>query len=388
MYYARVGMLAMAIHVIINLKTLISRDRMENTLEKKRYRLFLYSVMLYYITDILWGTLYDAKLLVAVYIDTVVYFFSMVLSVLLWTRYVVAYLKHRGSFSKFLIYGGWIILIYEVIVLIINFFVPFAFYFNEDKVYQPGQARYITLIIQMTLYFITACYTFIKVPMVKGVAKLQYAAVGASGLIMTAFIGLQCLYPLQPFYAMGCMLATCMIHSFVYMDETSAYAQEIESNRQIAYRDALTGVKSKHAYNDAVERVNKRVEGGELSSYGVVVFDLNGLKAINDTKGHEAGDEYLKVACRMICVAFKHSPVFRIGGDEFVAILEGDDYENRERLLKEFNNAVEDRNNNETVSVSGGLAVYSPDFDKDFGDVFKRADKKMYERKRQLKAAL
>jgi GGDEF domain-containing protein len=54
------------------------------------------------------------------------------------------------------------------------------------------------------------------------------------------------------------------------------------------------------------------------------MFDLNDLKHINDRYGHERGDEYIVNCCRLICQVFKHSPVFRIGGDEFVALLRGE----------------------------------------------------------------
>jgi len=60
---------------------------------------------------------------------------------------------------------------------------------------------------------------------------------------------------------------------------------------------------------------------GEAPEFGVIGCDVNGLKKINDTLGHKAGDEYICAACKMLCEYFKHSPVFRIGGDEFVVIL-------------------------------------------------------------------
>lgn len=128
------------------------------------------------------------------------------------------------------------------------------------------------------------------------------------------------------------------------------------------------------------------VDKGTLKEYGVVVFDLNGLKAINDTQGHEAGDEYIKSACRLICVQYKHSPVFRIGGDEFVVILKGGDYEIREELDKTFREMIDDNQEKGLVVVSSGMAVYVPGADDNYNDVFKRADELMYERKTALKA--
>ena len=137
----------------------------------------------------------------------------------------------------------------------------------------------------------------------------------------------------------------------------------------MAYRDALTGVKSKLAYLDVLKDLEVRVHEGSLTEYGVVVFDLNRLKEINDTKGHDEGDEYIKSACRLICRNYDHSPVFRIGGDEFAAILEG----------------VEENMRDGRVVVASGMAVYQPGVDTSYNDVFRKADRRMYERKMQLK---
>lgn len=384
MYYSSFGMLSLVIHIIINIRALGKPQESSRYNARQTYRSFLFGVMLYYISDILWGILYGAKYIIPTYIDTVIYFSSMVLSMLLWTRFIVAYLDNKGHFGRILIYGGWIIFCYEMLVLVINFFIPIVFTF-KDKEYIPGQARYITLFIQMFLFLMTSGYTFAKAFSIKDADKSRHITVGISGLIMTVFIALQSLYPLLPFYAVGCLLATCMIHSFVYRDETREYANKLESNKQMAYRDALTGVKNKNAYVEAVMSIDNRVQTGELQQFGVVVFDVNGLKRVNDTLGHDAGDEYIRSACRMICVMFKHSPVFRIGGDEFVVILEGDDYENRTYLHTTFDQDVEENQRRGLVVVSCGMDIYDSQEDSEFNDVFKRADKNMYKRKEFLK---
>lgn len=156
----------------------------------------------------------------------------------------------------------------------------------------------------------------------------------------------------------------------------------------MAYTDPLTGVKNKHAYIEAEQLVNKHIEDGSIIEFCVVVFDLNGLKDINDTKGHEAGDKYIKSACSMICSQFKHSPVYRIGGDEFVAFLEGEDYSKRELLLRDFNYRIEENQKLGRVVVSCGYDIYNSENHDTFTSVFDRADKKMYDRKRILKEML
>ena len=88
----------------------------------------------------------------------------------------------------------------------------------------------------------------------------------------------------------------------------------------------------------------------------------------------------------MLCRHFKHSPVFRVGGNEFVVLLQGEDYEARETILEDFNARIEENIREGSVVASLGLAVYDPGKDQSFHEVFKRADDLMYERKMQLKS--
>ena len=147
------------------------------------------------------------------------------------------------------------------------------------------------------------------------------------------------------------------------MQQELARMEQTKAGVKVAYTDELTGVKSKHAFAEAE----------------------NGLQKINDSKGHEAGDKFIKDACRIICVQFKHSPVFRIGGDEFVAILEGDDYEKREELMDSFERQMENNLKQGDVTIASGYACYDPSADKNAHAVLERANKRMYERKKQMK---
>jgi diguanylate cyclase (GGDEF)-like protein len=114
------------------------------------------------------------------------------------------------------------------------------------------------------------------------------------------------------------------------------------------------------------------------------MLDVNDLKKVNDTAGHQAGDELLQGACRTICDTFKHSPVFRIGGDEFAVIAQGEDYDQLEERLGKM------RDHNARALRSGG-AVIACGMARLQGDscvatVFERADRNMYEDKNRLKA--
>ncbi len=121
-------------------------------------------------------------------------------------------------------------------------------------------------------------------------------------------------------------------------------------------------------------------------AFGVVVFDLNGLKEINDSKGHDTGDEYIIQACRLICDYFKRSPVYRIGGDEFVAVLSGEDYERRIAILADFNERIDRNLKSGKVVVATGMSEFDPRRDHSYKAVFERADDLMYQRKKTLKS--
>ena len=158
---------------------------------------------------------------------------------------------------------------------------------------------------------------------------------------------------------------------------------------EYVYRDKLTGLRNAAAYMSKAKDLDAQKDIGSDLNYGVVVFDANFLKKVNDNYGHEAGNELLRHASKVICRVFAHSPVYRVGGDEFTAILEGEDYENREELLKLFDEKVSEEHFKAgedilTVSVARGLGVYEPGMK--FAEVSKKADAAMYNHKAAIKA--
>jgi len=174
--------------------------------------------------------------------------------------------------------------------------------------------------------------------------------------------------------------------------EKQIHSMQSELQTQIAQvhgqanKDELTGVKSKFAYLETENELDNKLKNGTLSEFALVVCDVNGLKRVNDTQGHKAGDEYIRKACKMICDVFSHSPVYRVGGDEFVALLIERDYENRSVLMRELHELSEAHIATDEAIVSGGLAEYDPDKDHSVHEIFNRADATMYEHKMLLKS--
>ena len=161
------------------------------------------------------------------------------------------------------------------------------------------------------------------------------------------------------------------------------YAHDLSVARMQASRDSLTGVKNRSAYLDVEAKLNQRIRAGEKVQFAVVVCDLNNLKQTNDSFGHQAGDQLLKEACAIICGVFKHSPVFRVGGDEFAVISQGHDYEHMDELMARMRGSNARNEADGGAIVASGMARY--DHDSSVAAVFERADRKMYEDKKTLK---
>ena len=161
------------------------------------------------------------------------------------------------------------------------------------------------------------------------------------------------------------------------------YYKNLAEMSKIANSDSLTGVKNKYAYIDAEAKLNSLIEEKEDVEFATIVFDINGLKEINDTLGHQAGDEFIKSGCSIICNLFKHSPIYRIGGDEFAVIAQGMDYQNIDLIMAELEKINLENQKTDNVVIACGAARYNGE--RNVAGVFDKADKRMYENKRQLK---
>ena len=666
-YYSSVGVLALILHFIINREDIMLRiglkDRKDpGKLVIFRYKLFLNIVTCYLSVDIIWGILYEyhhvSVLFPLVYSATVFYFLFMFHSMLTWVRFVVAYLDKRRFRSKALLYAVWMMFILGIVYLMVNRFYPVIFSFNEKHEYIPEKGRYIAYMLQIATYVITTVHMFVIAIKTRGGEKSRYFAVGLTGLVLGMFQTLQILYPMYPFYAMGLIIATSVVHSFVeagekkereiydniasslaedyeamyYINiETGEYREFAASNRyrsmnvpvagkdfynetrdntekyaypddkdfavsfytrenilsmlegrhsfsykyrivveghpryflftilhagddkhlvlyekdiddelaqeskrlkdqkkqitfsqiaeslasnydllyyvsisdssyisyesnhvygkleirttgenffeetahniakivhkgdrdrmydfldrdrilsglegrkrlamefrfiggnkaqyyrmtirrssdgshfiigvenidaevrkekrqlkalstekELARRDDLTGTKNKTAYIEFEQTIQNELDSeNETQPFAIIVCDANNLKSINDSEGHVAGDEYIKASAKLLCDIFTHSPVFRVGGDEFAVFLLGNDYQNRQELLERLHTQVLFNQKSEDGPIlAAGMSEYDPKTDSTVSEIFERADKKMYENKRELK---
>ena len=155
----------------------------------------------------------------------------------------------------------------------------------------------------------------------------------------------------------------------------------------LAYRDSLTGLRNTNSYKAWVTDFDKEI--GNVD-FGVMVLDINYLKETNDSYGHDVGNKLIIAASQIISGVFKRSPVFRIGGDEFLVILQNRDLANLSELFVKMdeecaNETVQAGEVNIPVSIAKGFARFDSQTDSAFADVFSRADDAMYENKRAIK---
>ena len=187
-----------------------------------------------------------------------------------------------------------------------------------------------------------------------------------------------------------------MKESLYYMTNLNRAKNDIQSKEneigQIsakAFKDVMTGVGNPAAYEKAKECLAKELSDHK-TRFAIVMADINNLKYINDTFGHEIGDQYIRGCCAMICGTYKHSPVYRVGGDEFVVILKNEDYASRTLRLTKIREAFVGTYNQkgkedwERYSASIGMAEALEE-DTSVEQVLKRADEAMYEEKMAFK---
>ena len=158
----------------------------------------------------------------------------------------------------------------------------------------------------------------------------------------------------------------------------------------LAYADALTSVRNRSAYDVAMRELQKRIVMNERVEFAIALFDCDDLKVINDEYGHDKGNVYLRNACHLICRIFERSVVYRVGGDEFVVILQNEDYKERDILKTRFIKKSAEisafaKEGFEKIRVSVGIAAYDPRIDRSVKDVAIHADHLMYENKRDRK---
>ncbi len=399
MFYSLVPIVSFIVVFILNIDFFSSRYLYSNKKALIAYRALLISAFAYLFSDLMWGILNNVKPTILVEIDTAFYFVTMSVLVFSWMRFVVIYLETGKVVKNVMLTAGYLILSAGVVLVIVNFFKPVLFSYETES-YDANLGRYIFLFVQEVVYFVTSLLAAFRIVILKQKRKLvQSLAIIFATIVMVISTTLQIAFPLQPMYSIGCLVALTIVHIFIAAVEKNKLklsrdealtrekeqSQELSAVKELAYRDPLTGVKNKHSYVEYEEYLDKLIREKRIDQFCLAVFDLNDLKLINDTYGHEMGDKYIQKSCSLIQEYFKASEIFRFGGDEFIVILKDKDYDDRFKFMEAFNVMIENNIGTQEPIIACGFSDFIPSKDNTVRAVFTRADDKMYSRKKRLK---
>ena len=301
MEYSIIGIVAIIVNIIINRDVYGFGKNRPDTDVMKAYRIFNYAILTYHVTDVLWGFFDAAGTQIPLYIDTIIYYLAMYMAVMFWARYVVKYLDDHGAFSKILLIAGNVLLAVEVIALVLNHFNHFFFWVDEAGDYHAYTFRYVALVIQIVMLLAASCYAFARQKSAEEhVLKGRYRTIGAFGITMVVAIGIQFFFPLLPFYSIGYLIGTCLIHSCIIEDENEELRKKADEaneaktsflfnlshdirtpmNAILGFTDiGLRHIDSRTAVEESLEKI--KTSGGHLLSLINDILEMSHIESGN-----------------------------------------------------------------------------------------------------------
>lgn len=377
-YYVELNIIALIMCIIIQVKE--SSDKQE-IFTSKSFRHILFIIELIVVLDTLSLLVQNDRIPHNHWFHLMVmngYFILQALFPLELFRYCTTIDSARTPDFKGKIYIPFIC---NVITIAVNSFHPFAYHIIENDLYERMSPQGFFFINAWPLIYIVAGIYVVFTNIRKSTEQKRenYRHIVVFGLIALICSVLAFMFKgflLWPFIAIDLI--------YLYLNVLSKTNKKLDI---LAFKDSLTGIGNVASYNSFTEHIKEQINAG-TAKFAIVVMDANGLKFINDNYGHEAGNILIKSCSKFICEIFRHSPVFRIGGDEFAAILENSDYNNREKLLQTFDETIKKQyiefdDKKLRVSIARGIGVFSEGMN--FPDVFYAADSEMYINKEKVK---
>lgn len=162
---------------------------------------------------------------------------------------------------------------------------------------------------------------------------------------------------------------------------------KIQILQEMAYTDSLTELNNRTSYFEKVQELDNDIKISD-SKFAVIIFDINGLKDINDNLGHELGDFLIVETSKLLSDIFKKDSIYRIGGDEFVIILQNTNEFYLKTLMSHFKASIRELSlkysEKVQLSIASGVSIFTPKKHSCYNDVFKEADKNMYTNKSKM----
>ena len=262
--YSSIAFLAILIHLIINHNMLPGRRGL-GTSFGLHYRGFLAGIFAYYVVDVGWGVFAGLGWTRALFVNTSLYYIAIGMTVVMWCRYIVAYLDLGKWTARPLLWFGYALLGLYIVLLTANIFNSCVFHFDGQGRYVAGGIRMLIFYPLAAIYVLTGIFVLARTLRSRGSVRRRYMVSSLFCLTMAVTIVLQIVWPLWPFYALGCLVGNCFFHIFVVEDEIAELRQAVIEREQAA----------KHAaeLEKALERA-RAAEKAKSMFFSIVSHDI------------------------------------------------------------------------------------------------------------------
>lgn len=279
------------------------------------YRNLLSWCIFFCLQDALWGIAAskDIHCTQLFFASSTLFHISIAVTAFFWLYFVLTYLKKEVQHNKLYKGIGIAFLVLQFGLVISNFFTPTIFEISAQNEYIVMPLRKLSFFNQYILYLGIGILTAVAALKNRDENRKQFVAVFFFVLAPILCGGFQLMFPEGPFYSIGYLIGCIIIHVFIVSkDQTERLVID-------SITDELTQLFNRRSYEEDFKRYRDVPVEDDFIIFSI---DINGLKQMNDSLGHDVGDELITGSAKCITNAFAGSgKVYRVGGDEFMAVV-------------------------------------------------------------------
>lgn len=282
----------------------------------------------------------------------------------LWVLYLESLIKKDNHLPRRLCFIVSLPLLVNGVLTLLNLFVPFSFYLNGNNVYHRAVYFFLLPVI---------CYSFLIDSVVLTLKNRKKILRSEVRDLFIAILPPILAGILQSFLAGISLVWVAMSLSLLMID--------VQIQRVQIHTDYLTGLSNKRKFD---VHINHLISGDQRRRFGGLLIDLDNFKKLNDTYGHESGDRALEAAGAILRRSVRSEDlVARIGGDEFVIIIEKVSAvilkKTKQRIEENLDHFNKRSDYPFSLKFSIGYALYDHEIMTEANDFIRTIDARMYE---------